>query len=239
MKAILTPRWSSVAAVKGFFFVIGTLCWASAVAQTDSLRAQLEALAKEGHFVVDGLERIGAEPANIAPGIPAERLKRLLEAYNHIVIEKGPGSIERVVIIGAKRPATKLKASPYIKTTRWGAHHLVEVTITGMLNNARTVSVIVDTGASTIVLPESMIAPLGFQPEDLQNGITRTASGTVAMKVGTVKSVQVGNAFAADVKVTFIADRRLGGMALLGMSFLERFRMTIDDAHDELVLLAR
>jgi len=40
-----------------------------------------------------------------------------------------------------------------------------------------------------------------------------------------------------DVKVTFISDDRLGNTMLLGMSFLERFNVTIDDAHNALILL--
>ena len=36
--------------------------------------------------------------------------------------------------------------------------------------------------------------------------------------------------------VTFIDDDRLGGAMLLGMSFLGRYRLTIDDAANRIVL---
>lgn len=39
-----------------------------------------------------------------------------------------------------------------------------------------------------------------------------------------------------DVTVTFLEDKRLKGARLLGMSFLQRFRMTIDDAKNRIIL---
>jgi aspartyl protease family protein len=212
---------------------------ASALGDTGGLRARLETLAAERQFVIEGLDRVGEEAAKIAEGKPVEQLRRLLEEYNYVAIDGDSGEIARIVITSRRQPAAKLTASPYVKTMRLGAHHVVDATITGAPDHSTTVPLIVDTGASTVVLPESLMAPLGFHPADLQDGITRTASGSVAMKLGVLKSIEVGNAFATDVGVTFIADGRLGGMALLGMSFLERFRMTIDDARNELILLAK
>jgi aspartyl protease family protein len=49
----------------------------------------------------------------------------------------------------------------------------------------------------------------------------------------------VGNVSANDIKVILIPDDRLGNTMLLGMSFLERFKVTIDDARNELILLAK
>jgi aspartyl protease family protein len=59
------------------------------------------------------------------------------------------------------------------------------------------------------------------------------------MKVGYLTTVRIGNLSAANVQVNFIADDKLGGTHLLGMSFLDRFKMTIDDAHHELILLSK
>ena len=41
----------------------------------------------------------------------------------------------------------------------------------------RKLSLVVDTGATTVVLPSSMIGPLGFAAEDLQDGWSETAGG--------------------------------------------------------------
>ena len=94
----------------------------------------------------------------------------------------------------------------------------------------------VDTGASTVVLPKSMIGQLGFAVDELRDGWTQTANGRVRVKTGTLRSVAVGSAMAQDVTVTFLEDKRLNGARLLGMSFLQRFRMTIDDANNRIIL---
>ena len=95
---------------------------------------------------------------------------------------------------------------------------------------------IVDTGASTIVLPSSLIARLGFDPDALASGIMETANRRVPGKKAVLASAEIGEAVERDVAVTFIDDSRLGGTMLLGMSFLGRFRMTIDDADNRITL---
>ncbi len=49
-------------------------------------------------------------------------------------------------------------------------------------------------------------------------------------------SVEFGQAVERDVAVTFIDDSRLRGTMLLGMSFLGRYRLTIDDADNRITL---
>lgn len=99
-------------------------------------------------------------------------------------------------------------------------------------------ALLVDTGASTVVLPSSMMESLGFQPEALENRVAQTANGKVAAKVGVLSSVIVGAVRADEVRVTFVPDGGLSANNLLGMSFLERFRVTIDDAGQRLILVA-
>ena len=96
----------------------------------------------------------------------------------------------------------------------------------------------VDTGASTVVLPQSMIGRLGFAVGELRDGWTQTANGRVRAKVGKLQSIAVGTAMAQDVTVTFLEDNRLNGAKLLGMSFLQRFRITIDDANRRIILVS-
>ena len=62
---------------------------------------------------------------------------------------------------------------------------------------------------------------------------------SVAVKIGLLRSVRIGAVSADNVEVSFIADAELSGNRLLGMSFLQRFKMTIDDAANELVLMAK
>ena len=56
---------------------------------------------------------------------------------------------------------------------------------------------------------------------------------------GRLAEVRVGGARARAVDVAFIDDARLGDTPLLGMSFLSRFRTTIGQDGDVLVLTVR
>ena len=103
----------------------------------------------------------------------------------------------------------------------------------------RTLPLMIDTGATTLVLPDSMMSELGFTPSDLQDATSQTASGTISVKIGKLRSVKIGAASAENVEVSFIPDHQLRGHQLLGMSFLQRFKMTIDDANNELALLPK
>jgi aspartyl protease family protein len=219
--------------------ILGALLLASAPVRADSLRARLEALAAEARFTVEGAERLGPEEVPPATGSPAERIRSLLRDYNHLVV--GPaGAIEKVLITSRKDGSAQGSASSaYVKTTRLGPHHQVEAWIAGPNAVSRPVNLLVDTGATTVVLPESMMKPLGFDPDALREGTSQTARGRVPIKTGILPAVRVGAVSAAGVEVSFIADRHLNGSMLLGMSFLKRFRMTIDDDRGELILFAR
>jgi aspartyl protease family protein len=191
-----------------------------------TLRAQLEVLATKYGFIISGLDQISAGATQKSgEGNVEDRLKALLEDYNFVVIAPSPGKIEKIIITSLKQPPDKRYVSPYVLTTRVGAQHRVQAVITGPNNQDQDVELVVDTGASTVVLPASMSRQLGFQPEDLVDGIAQTASDRVKAKLG--------------IKVTLIPDDRLGNTLLLGMSFLERFKVTIDDARNELILLAK
>lgn len=211
----------------------------AAFANGDSLRTQLESLAKEGGIVIEGLPLLADEEAKDVRGDLGTRLEELLRNYNYLLIQNPPGKIAKVVVTSVKRPGQSSAASPYVKTTREGRHHRVDALIVGNGGQFVKVSLLVDTGASTIVLPYSMIQALGFQEDALNNALMRTASGQIRGKIGVLKTVTVGNVSANDVEVGFIPDDQLGNSTLLGMSFLERFRLTFDDAHNEIILLAK
>lgn len=212
----------------------------AAFAGQDNLRGELEALAAQSGFVIEGLDWVGSEPARNVAGPPAERLRVLLREYNYLVVHGPSGALQKVRISSRRTEAARGAADgAYVGTVRVGSHHQVEALLVGPNGSGETVPLIVDTGASTLVLPESMIPELGFTPADLREAESQAAGGKVPVKLGVLRSVRVGTVSAADVPVSFIADRRLGGTKLLGMSFLQRFRITIDDERNELILLAR
>ncbi|HYE33888.1 retropepsin-like aspartic protease [Methylocaldum sp.] len=207
--------------------------------EAETLRAQLESLAKDRGFAVEGLDRIGSEAARATAGDLPTRLKSLLEEYNYVLMGGQPGAVERLVITSAKIPVRERSRNATIKTTRLGPHHQVDTILVGPNGVALPITLIVDTGASTLALPESMASELGFTPETLQQGFSHTASDTIPIKVGILEVVQVGSVLATAVPVAFFPDDRLQGTKLLGMSFLNRFRMTLDETQNELILLAK
>ena len=225
----------------------GMVAGCSAASATD-LRGQLLELSSTHGFEVQGLGLIASVPARPAAGDVRHQIKRLLSGYNYVVVDNDRGDIDKVIILAVgqagRLPRTEVTSvnivgSPgehIIAARRRGSHQVVDAVLVGPGQTLVPVSLIVDTGASTLVLPASMMGTLGFSPEELRDGWTQTANGRVRAKVGTLASVDVGSAVAEEVSVTFLDDQRLGGSKLLGMSFLQRFRMTIDDDNERIIL---
>ncbi len=203
------------------------------------LRSQLEELAAKHEFIIQGLNRIGTEPAKEVSGQAPEQLKILLQEYNHVILQDGSGDIEKVLIYSLKRSDAEPAQGYRANMTRRGRHHVVKAVLVGPTGARRTESLIVDTGASAIVLPQSMTKALGFQENGLRDGWSQTANGRVRTKRGVLRSVQIGQVVVENVAVNFIENEALGGNSLLGMSFLGRFRFTLDDDNNELILLEK
>ena len=222
--------------------ILLAIVWACDGLAAATLQDQLRELGEQRGFVIEGLGRLGDEPAGNGEGLVQDQIRHLLQGYNYVVTQTRPGVIGKIRIISRRgeNAASKGSAtSAYVQTKRVGAHHQVDVVMVGPNSVARTLPLMIDTGASTLVLPSSMMAELGFTPEDLREGSSQTASGTVPVKIGLLRSVRIDSVSADNVEVSFIADSKLSGSRLLGMSFLQRFKMTIDDAANELVLMAK
>ena len=202
------------------------------------VRSQLRALAARHEFDVVGIERIGDTPAMSMDGDLRQQLRGLLAGFNHVIVEDDAGRIEKVVITSARAAPNEAVGAHSIETEREGLQHFVKAWLEGPLGR-RVEHLIVDTGASTMVLPLSMSEELGYKREDLIDGWGQTANGRVAAKLGLLRSVRVGGAIQKQVAVSFIDDDALGGNLLLGMSFLGRYRFTLDDANRRLLLFSR
>lgn len=217
-------------------------CLGVALSETcgaESLKRQLQNLAQEHQFLLEGLDRLSREPGKPVAGEVREQVQDLLANYNYVLIQGKGGRIERVSITSLKDPNAKPRSSPVVATTRYGSHHQVAASVIGPGGQPMEVTLLVDTGATTLVLPESMIEPLGFDKSSLRPAVSQTASDTVSIRIGTLPSVQVGQVVAENVDVSFFPDQRLNGAQLLGMSFLSRFRFSLDDENNELTLIAK
>ncbi len=209
--------------------------WTVPAPGAEALAERLRALAAAHGFRLQGIEKVGPESAVTADGDLGSQLRLLLAGYDHVV-DGVPPSVRRVIIVG---PRAAPPAGMVIETERRHGHHLVTARLRGVGGHGASIELIVDTGASTLVLPESMMATLGFRGEELEQRPSQTANGAVTGRAARLASVAVGSAVAEDVAVLFVADERLGGVSLLGMSFLERYSVTLDEVRSALVLTPR
>jgi clan AA aspartic protease (TIGR02281 family) len=220
-------------------FLIGLCCWFPPASPAESLRSTLKALAQQEGFRIEGADQLGRERAAAAEGELPERLEALLKDYNYLLTYGTGGRIATVRITSPKRPGPKPTDRAYVQTTRIGGHHQIAAELTGPNGDRVPVELMVDTGASMVVLPESMMQPLGFHAANLGSGTSQTASDTIAVKVGMLDEVRVGGVTAREVHVSFIPDDKLKGTKLLGMSFLNHFKFSLDDDANELILLSK
>lgn len=204
------------------------------------LRERLLSLTATEGITVDGLEFLGTEKVPLGLGHDVgSQLRALLQKYNYVLAYDLKGSVTKILILGLRQPPAIAQDGVAVVTTRQGPHHLVETILVGPTGAWRKLSLIVDTGATSVVLPSSMASELGFGDTNLSEGWVETAGGRVRTKVGRLASVSVGQAKTQDVAVTFIDDAQIGDKALLGMSFLNHFRLTIEDSNNRILLMAR
>lgn len=221
----------------------------SAGAERVSVSAELERLAAAHGFSVRGREHtadaIGrADSPELFP-----RLRRLLEEFDHVIVQGAAGGVERVIILGEKTQAVPVQtavggqAAPggelVLESIRRGTQHAVQASIEDARGGRVPQVLVVDTGADYVVLPLSVAGQAGLDPDTLGTREMQTANGTVSARMGRLPALWLGETRLEGVEAAFIEDDRIAGTALLGMSVLARYRVTIDDEHNQITLSAR
>jgi aspartyl protease family protein len=213
----------------------------------------LTRLADEGGFEVVGLAKLEDAYGRDEGGDIYARLRALLDGFNHVIVQAPGGEVTRVIIISRKTawtpPAPAVpketgaeQAPPdpggdiVAPTQRQGTSHLVNTVLEGEGGKRIAQSLTVDTGADFVVLPASLLGSLGIAPQQLENREVQTANGKTAAQLGRLSGIWFGERKVENVQAAFIEDAKLGGSALLGMSVLSRYRMTIDDEANRLTL---
>lgn len=239
------------------------LCnWGPALALEDegeaspapSLSEQLMELAEQRGFEVSGLQILNLATPEEVEGDLFQQVSMMLSEYNHVIVKSAGDGISRVIIVSKKTPAPDVQAAPapaedgdehnagdpvVVNTQRRGNLHLVEASLLGSSGKELKMQLVIDTGATHLVLPHSKGGDLGLQIDDLQEREVRTAKGSVNARVGRVPEIKLGGEVVKDVEVAFIQDELLGENQLLGMNVLGRFRITLDDDNNTLTLNPR
>jgi clan AA aspartic protease (TIGR02281 family) len=240
------------ASAVGLCLVAGTV----RAAQVD-VGTELARLAAEHGFSLTGESYVQDAVGRAEGEDPFRRLRLLLEAFDHIILQDANGGIERVIVLGKAMPgnappktvvevgdaATEAAADDAgpieLPTIRSGSQHSVRVSLEGTDGKRVERVLLVDTGADTVVLPASMIDALGVAEEQLSEREVQTANGNAQARVGALPAIWLGDQRIGDVQVAFLGDDKLGSAGLLGMSVLGRYQMTIDDEQSTLTLTRR
>lgn len=223
---------------------------APAVARADrvAVTAELERLASLHGFTVRGGEHTAGAFARVDPPELLPRLRRLLEAFDHVIVQGATGGVERVIVLGEKDstsppPMVVTSGGPageiVLTSVRLGTQHAVQVSLEGQEGARLDQLLLVDTGADFVVLPLSLVGALGVDAGGLGEREMQTANGLVTAQVGTLPALWLGETRVEGVEVAFIEDDKLSGNGLLGMNVLGRYRLTIDDEHSRITLTAK
>jgi clan AA aspartic protease (TIGR02281 family) len=106
------------------------------------------------------------------------------------------------------------------------------------LNGSRTVRLVVDTGASYTVLFPEIITEMGLENDPDTDLSLWTAGGEVGAQIVTLNTVQVGDMAVVNLPVAVLRlpNPPEGIDGLLGLSFLNRFVVTLDPRGAQLKL---
>lgn len=113
-----------------------------------------------------------------------------------------------------------------------------EIPVTATINEQFDQEFLIDTGATFVTIPSSTVAGL-----DLEDGVSQnqqeiqTAGGPILANSVTLSSVELQGWMVYDVKALVIDLPNRPGVGLLGLNFLNRFRMDLQTA-DGLLTLA-
>ena len=155
---------------------------------------------------------------------PQYRKKGELKTFKGVPAE--PSQAVKLLV-----PETKA-TTHVIKARSRGGHYVVEVVINGKIH----ADLIVDTGATMVILSESLGQKLGVQhnPNFPKIGFN-TAGGKVETPLFILDSLSLGDAEAVNVEAS--TNPNLDGEdGLLGMTFLENFRVEMNRETSELIL---
>lgn len=202
----------------------------------ESLESQLELIASQRGIVLSGQENTADEKALWLRGKQAPPISDLLVNFNYIVSKSPEGRTTRITILGRKRATPPPPKRIELTTRRQGSHHLIDAVLHGTNNQQIETELLIDTGSTFVVLPRSLLSELGFASDQLYIRDMQTANGKVSALIGALPALRIASFQVEDVAVAFVDDDDLGGRALLGMSVLGRFRVTLNDTENRLIL---
>lgn len=106
------------------------------------------------------------------------------------------------------------------------------------LNDRLSQRMLVDTGASVIILPGRLAKSLGIEQEGTPRQL-RTVQGVVQGRLVELERVTLGGASVSGVQAVILDDHNGEAVGLLGRSFLNRFAFSVDPDRGVMALRMR
>jgi len=128
------------------------------------------------------------------------------------VVQRAEAATAAPVVAAARTDLFNEKSIP----ADAGGQYSVDVLIDG-----QPVRMLVDTGATMVVISADLADRLGLNPEGGQKWKVQTANGVSVATATVLPSIDLGTIYMKDVPA-LIADRSAGHVSLLGASFLKR-----------------
>lgn len=128
------------------------------------------------------------------------------------------------LVRGELMPSVATTRAPGVVELRrgWDGHYRAQAEI-----NGQAIVMMVDTGASMVLIPYEAAEAMGLRPDQLRFSLpVITANGESSVAPVRLASVEIGDIMVQDV-VAAVARPGMLKSALLGMSFLERLSETI------------
>lgn len=190
-------------------------------AQVDELRGEAGETRAEVNAYLVALDDFRGLMAS-DPGLSGTRPAAPDEALFHDWLRRSVAEME------------KDSVTESVGTASRGSHVVVEVLVNG---RAKAV-LMVDTGASVVVLTRRAADLMGIGPADERGAMDMTVADgrKVQARAVVLGSVEVGKMRAQRVEAAVLPDFEPGLDGLLGMSFLKRFDVRVDSVAGRLVL---
>ena len=210
------------------------------VAEMNSLNADLNKVNNEINVLHEEEKQLNTKSAKLA-----SRYRSNFQLFLH-VLEKKRGDMDESEITADElyyfqtmdNKASEMEddfKKDVAEYTPEGSQIIVDV----ILEENVTARLIVDTGASIVIISRNIASRLGIKDKDINTEIKIVmADGSeVEAKPVILKSVKVGDAEVKNVQAAILDGKNIGGAdGLLGMSFLSNFVIKVDSASNQLIL---
>lgn len=208
------------------FRIIGLLLLGPVNGSAAELSGLLKSWSAEHGFALFGDALTAQHDVDLpGEGTPlARQLRHVLEGYAYILETRRDGSVVRLAIMGEN--GAKPVPSGRIELAMSGpkGDKRIQASLRGPGGTVQ-LPMLVDTGASLVVLPKSLAEPLGLSLAGARSIKLRTANGDIEGQRLNLPAIKLGNTAVEKVDIAMVESETITDFGLLGMSLLSRYQI--------------